>query len=139
MLGQHSQPHALGRMRMCFGEDQPWRVWVLYMRAHAHSELSGVCATVLFQPDTHSERMAGTFCCIASPVPTRDCAPEQAKVGENLSKQAQLMEVIGKNQAAYKHAFGFEEWRRACDVSALPHSHTLSSFGCSGGTSYSLW
>lgn len=41
----------------------------------------------------------------------------QAKVGENLQKQAQLMEVISKNQAAYRQAFGFDEWRRACEVS----------------------
>lgn len=40
----------------------------------------------------------------------------QGKVEENLQKQAQLMEVIQKNQAAYKQAFGFEEWRRACEV-----------------------
>ena len=26
------------------------------------------------------------------------------------------MEVIQKNQAAYRHSFGFDEWRRACEV-----------------------
>ena len=42
----------------------------------------------------------------------------QAKVEANLQKQGQLMEAIDRNQAAYKHAFGYREWRSACEVSA---------------------
>ena len=34
----------------------------------------------------------------------------------NLGKQAQLMEAIERYQAAYKHAFGYPEWRQACEV-----------------------
>lgn len=36
---------------------------------------------------------------------------------ENLAKQAQVMEVIDREAAAYKHAFGYQEWRAACEVS----------------------
>jgi hypothetical protein len=37
-------------------------------------------------------------------------------VEENLAKQAQVMGVIEREQAAYKQAFGFAEWRSACEV-----------------------
>lgn len=36
---------------------------------------------------------------------------------ENLKKQAELMSVIDRETAAYKHAFGYTEWRSACEVS----------------------
>ncbi len=35
---------------------------------------------------------------------------------ENLKKQAELMAVIDRETAAYKHAFGYTEWRSACEV-----------------------
>ena len=43
---------------------------------------------------------------------------EQAQVEENLAKQAQVMEVIDREAAAYKQAFGYNEWRAACEVSS---------------------
>lgn len=43
----------------------------------------------------------------------------QAQVDENLAKQAQVMQVIEREQAAYKQAFGFNEWRSACEVRPL--------------------
>ena len=45
--------------------------------------------------------------------------PLQAQVDENLKKQAELMSVIDRETAAYKHAFGYTEWRSACEVSRL--------------------
>lgn len=44
---------------------------------------------------------------------------------ENLAKQAQVMEVIDREAAAYKQAFGYPEWRAACEVGCLD-----LSFGC---------
>ena len=38
---------------------------------------------------------------------------------ENLKKQAELMAVIDREAAAYKHAFGYTEWRSACEVCLL--------------------
>ena len=38
---------------------------------------------------------------------------------ENLKKQAELMSVIDRETAAYKHAFGYTEWRSACEVGCL--------------------
>ena len=35
---------------------------------------------------------------------------------DNLKKQAELMSVIDKETTAYKHAFGYTEWRSACEV-----------------------
>jgi hypothetical protein len=40
-------------------------------------------------------------------------------VDENLAKQAQVMEVIDREAAAYKQAFGYPEWRAACEVGCL--------------------
>ncbi len=40
----------------------------------------------------------------------------QAQAEENLAKQREVLDVIGKSQAAYKHVFGFAEWRSACEV-----------------------
>lgn len=44
---------------------------------------------------------------------------------ENLAKQAQVMEVIDREAAAYKQAFGYPEWRAACEVGCPD-----LSFGC---------
>ena len=41
-------------------------------------------------------------------------------MAENVQKQAQLMGVIAQNQAAYKQAFGYNEWRAACEVLRQP-------------------
>ncbi len=35
---------------------------------------------------------------------------------ENLAKQAAVMEVIDREAASYKQAFGYNEWRAACEV-----------------------
>lgn len=43
----------------------------------------------------------------------------QQDVTENVQKQSQLMGVIAQNQAAYKQAFGYHEWRAACEVGCL--------------------
>ena len=40
----------------------------------------------------------------------------QAQAEENLAKQREVLDVIGKSQAAYKHVFGFAEWRSACEA-----------------------
>ncbi len=52
----------------------------------------------------------------------------QAQVAENLEKQAQVMAVIEREAAAYKQAFGYAEWRGACEVRmlrwrTLPHEN----------------
>lgn len=44
----------------------------------------------------------------------------QAQAEENLAKQREVLDVIGKSQAAYKHVFGFAEWRSACEVRSPP-------------------
>lgn len=38
------------------------------------------------------------------------------QVEDNLAKQAAVMQVIEREQAAYKQAFGYAEWRAACEV-----------------------
>ena len=40
----------------------------------------------------------------------------QAQIDSNLSKSAELLDVINKNTQAYRQAFGFREWRQACEV-----------------------
>ena len=40
----------------------------------------------------------------------------KAEVAENVTKQAQIMEVIAQSQFAYKQIFGYNEWRAACQV-----------------------
>lgn len=45
----------------------------------------------------------------------------QQDVAENVQKQSQLMGVIAQNQAAYKQAFGYHEWRAACEVKNFMH------------------
>lgn len=46
---------------------------------------------------------------------------------ENLAKQAQVMEVIDREAAAYKQAFGYNEWRAACEVRASGRSVEVTS------------
>ena len=48
----------------------------------------------------------------------------QAKVAENVGRQHSLLNDIQKNQAAYRQAFGYDQWKQACDVRPpllLPH------------------
>lgn len=45
--------------------------------------------------------------------------PLRASVAANVEKQRQLLGVISVNQAAYREAFGFREWRAACEVRTL--------------------
>ena len=40
----------------------------------------------------------------------------QAQIDSNLAKSAELLDVINKNTQAYRQAFGFREWRQACEV-----------------------
>lgn len=37
-------------------------------------------------------------------------------IAQNVGRQAQLLGVLGSQQAAYKSAFGFTEWRQSCGV-----------------------
>lgn len=41
----------------------------------------------------------------------------QGNVDANVARQSELLAVINKNTAAYRQAFGFREWRQACEVS----------------------
>jgi len=43
----------------------------------------------------------------------------QVNVDANVARQSELLVVINKNTAAYRQAFGFREWRQACEVSTL--------------------
>ena len=54
----------------------------------------------------------------------------QAQVDENLKKQAELMSVIDKETAAYKHAFGYTEWRSACEVGSVAASASFATYPC---------
>lgn len=54
----------------------------------------------------------------------------QADVDRNVSRQAELLGIINKNTAAYRQAFGFREWRQACEVMM-----SLSAVACVISTS----
>lgn len=43
----------------------------------------------------------------------------------NVARQNELLVIINKNTAAYRQAFGFREWRQACEVSRLHDSLLL--------------
>ena len=47
----------------------------------------------------------------------------QANVDANVARQSELLVVINKSTAVYRQAFGFREWRQACEV-CLPISDT---------------
>ena len=49
---------------------------------------------------------------------------------DNLKKQAELMSVIDKETTAYKHAFGYTEWRSACEVWSFLRSCICHSLTC---------
>lgn len=40
------------------------------------------------------------------------------EIDENLSKQSQLLELIGTNEKSFKQAYNFSSWRKACEVCA---------------------
>lgn len=40
----------------------------------------------------------------------------QVNVDANVARQNELLVVIKKETAAYRQAFGFREWRQACEV-----------------------
>ena len=44
------------------------------------------------------------------------CPCVQVNVDSNVARQSELLVVINKNTAAYRQAFGFREWRQACEV-----------------------
>ncbi|CAL8461578.1 g1109 [Coccomyxa elongata] len=54
--------------------------------------------------------------------------PLKAQVEENLAKQAQVMEVIDRETAAYKQAFGYNEWRAACETAATEVRRSLAGY-----------
>ena len=43
------------------------------------------------------------------------------QVDNNASKSAQLLDVIAANVAVFKSNYGYQEWRRACEVCACAH------------------
>ena len=47
---------------------------------------------------------------------TTVCPCVQVNVDANVARQSELLVVINKNTAAYRQAFGFREWRQACEV-----------------------
>lgn len=44
--------------------------------------------------------------------------PLLAEVDANVSKQAEVLAIIDKNQSAFKITFGYQEWRKACESSS---------------------
>ncbi|KAK9909798.1 hypothetical protein WJX75_007558 [Coccomyxa subellipsoidea] len=54
--------------------------------------------------------------------------PLKAQVDENLAKQAQVMEVIDREAAAYKQAFGYPEWRAACETASAEVRRSMGGF-----------
>ncbi|GAB4820758.1 hypothetical protein N2152v2_007804 [Parachlorella kessleri] len=40
------------------------------------------------------------------------------EVDANIDSQAQVLEVIARNQEAYRTAYGYNEWRKSCEVAA---------------------
>lgn len=42
----------------------------------------------------------------------------QGNVDANVARQNELLVIINKNTSAYRQAFGFREWRQACEVSS---------------------
>lgn len=37
----------------------------------------------------------------------------------NVSKSAQLLDAVAASQATFRQAYGYAEWRRACEVGTL--------------------
>eukprot|EP00891_Asterochloris_glomerata_P000589 jgi/Astpho2/589/e_gw1.00013.8.1_t len=44
--------------------------------------------------------------------------PYVAQIDSNLAKSTELLDIINKNTLAYRQAFGFREWRQACEGAA---------------------
>ena len=40
----------------------------------------------------------------------------QGNVDANVARQSELLVLINKHTASYRQAFGFREWRQACEV-----------------------
>jgi len=40
----------------------------------------------------------------------------KADIRSNVDRQAELLGVLQQQQAAFRSAFGFADWRRACEV-----------------------
>lgn len=38
------------------------------------------------------------------------------QIDDNVAKQSDVLAIIGKHVGVYKQTFGYEEWRRACEV-----------------------
>lgn len=53
---------------------------------------------------------------LASIGAARPLLPTTPQVDNNVSKNAQLLDVIAANQAVFKNNYGYQEWRRACEV-----------------------
>lgn len=52
----------------------------------------------------------------------------QGNVDANVARQNELLVVINKNTAAYRQAFGFREWRQACEVWLLMSTTRIACF-----------
>ena len=44
----------------------------------------------------------------------------KADIRTNVDRQAELLGVLRQQQAAFRSAFGFADWRRACEVQINP-------------------
>ena len=49
----------------------------------------------------------------------------QVNVDANVARQNELLVVIKKETAAYRQAFGFREWRQACEVGIFRKNYNL--------------
>jgi hypothetical protein len=47
----------------------------------------------------------------------------KADIRANCERQAELLTVLAQQQAAFRSAFGFADWRRACEVCVVSKYH----------------
>ena len=87
-------------------------------------------AVLMFRPDTTCLSICMWLSVITSSfghiVYNRAAYGLQAQIDSNLAKSAELLDVINKNTQAYRQAFGFREWRQACEV----RHHVVLSHYC---------
>ena len=66
--------------------------------------------------ETHVGRCRRQWCSINLASAQYKLVCMQMNVDANVARQSELLVVINKNTAAYRQAFGFREWRQACEV-----------------------
>ena len=62
-----------------------------------------------------------------SHIPPRSCFTPLSQVDTNIDSQAQVLEVIARNQEAYRTAYGYNEWRKSCEVSGCCYCTLLAN------------